>query len=59
MALNSIYWMYTLQKEKYIPYNTEYNVPNVFGIVVSQSIISEMSLKYKNHICKTKFYVLF
>jgi len=48
-------------KENNIPYSTESNLLNVSGIGGIQLIIGEtlpISLKYKNHICKTKFYVV-
>ncbi len=48
-------------KENNIPYSTETNLPNVAGVGGNQSIFGEtlpISLKYENHICKTKFYIL-
>jgi len=45
-------------KENNIPYSSECNLPNVSGIGGIQSIIGKtapISLKYKNHICKTSF----
>ena len=48
-------------KENNIPYSTETNFPNVSGIGGTQTIIGEtvpISLRYKNHICKTTFYVV-
>jgi len=48
-------------KENNIPYSSECNLPNVSGIGGIQSIIGKTApiyLKYKNHICKTSFYVV-
>jgi len=46
-------------KENNIPNSTECNLPNISGIGI-QSVVGEtlsISLKYKNHICKTKLYI--
>jgi len=48
-------------KQNNIPYNSETNLPKVAGIGGNQSILGEtlpISLKYKNHNCKTKFYIV-
>jgi len=48
-------------KENNIPFLTETDFPNVSGIGGNQEILGEtlsISLKYNNHNCKTKFYIV-
>jgi len=48
-------------KENNIPYSSESNHPEVGGIGGTQEIVGEtlpISIRYKNHNCKTKFYIV-
>jgi len=48
-------------KENNIPYSTKTNFPKVSGIGGKQNILGKtlpISITYKNHKCKTQFYVV-
>ena len=48
-------------KENNIPYSTKTNFPKVSGIDGKQNILGKtlpISITYKNHKCKTQFYVV-